>query len=109
MASKKMAKNDVAKQIYEHMKMNGKIDSVVKLTKPNLSKPIESSYEIISVIKNLFNSAPDAPIDPVTLIPLMMSLLTHISQSLYPEKSTLDGIYEMIEQWKFFLEWKQQK
>lgn len=108
--SKRMAKNDAAKQIYEHMRMNEKnLDSGSKLTKQNVSLPGESSNEIIAVIKNLFNSAPDAPIDPVTLIPLLMLLLTNVSQSLYPQKSALDGIYEMIDQWKFFLEWKQQK
>lgn len=108
MPSKRLAKNDAAKQIYEHMQLNGKLDSVPKSTKQSTSIPNESSRETISVIKNLLNCDPNAPIDPVTLIPLVMSLLTHISQSVYPEKNTLDGIYEMVDQWKFFLDWKKQ-
>lgn len=108
MPSKRFAKNDAAKQIYEHMQLNGKVVSVPKSMKQSTSIPNESSRETISVIKNLLNCDPNSPIDPVTLIPLVMSLLTHISQNVYPEKNTLDGIYEMINQWKFFLDWKKQ-
>lgn len=106
--SKRLAKNDAAKKIYEHMQMNGKIYSAFKPAKQNSSMRKESSDEIISVIKNLLFCSPDDPIDPTKLIPLVMSLLTHISQSIYPEKNTLDGIYEMIYQWNFFLDWKKE-
>ena len=107
LSSKRAAKNDVAKQIYEHMQINGKIDDIPKRS-INLLKN-ESSNEIISVIKNLFNSSTETPLDLVALIPLVMTLLTHVSQSCYPEKSTIEGIYEMIDQWRVFLEWKNQK
>lgn len=104
MSSKKAAKNEAAKQIYEFMKNNSKIDD--NSINMNITKSIhsESPSEVIHVIKSIFDSSNEEPLDPATLIPVVMASLTHLSQICYPGKPALEGIYEMIDQWKVFLD-----
>ena len=84
MSSKRGAKNEIAKQIYNHL-----------ITLESSSMPAA------------MNSFSDRPtIDPKSMIPLVMTLLTELSHNCYPEMTTLDGIHEMIDEWGSFLEWK---
>lgn len=91
MPSKKAAKNEVAKQIYEHFK------NISKLNTPISPSSVQNGLDALDN---------DAAIDPKLMVPLVMTLLSQLSRTCYPEMNTLDGIYEMINEWGDFLEWK---
>lgn len=41
------------------------------------------------------------------IIPYVMHLLTFVSKTCYPHLSPLEGVNEMLEQWKKFQEWQE--
>lgn len=123
MVSKKEAKNQVARMIYDRVggirtgryfdnggsnENNNDTDRIKHLSS-STSSSSASSNDLIAAMKVTSNTDPNTPIDPATMIPLVMTLLAQVSRFCYPNMTTMDGIYEMIHQWQDFLDWKSQK
>lgn len=98
MPSKREAKNEIAKQIYECLKVSNNANP----------SSIQTELETTRLApSNAHNFVSDLPNDIKSIIPIAMSIFSHISKECYPELSTREGIYKMVDDWNLFLEWKE--
>ena len=104
--SKRAAKNEAAKCIYHWMTVEtkGTKTATQPLEFPS-SKELNFSADFVP-FENLNNSNDESVINPKIMIPLVMTLLTQVSKACHPDMSPIQGINELIDQWKEFLEWK---
>lgn len=98
MSSKREAKNEIANQIYDCLK-NSKDTNSSLIKSQNINVTDLRVGDIIS----------GSPVDIKSLIPMAMTLLTHLSSNCYPEMNTREGILKIVDEWSSFLEWKKQK
>lgn len=109
--SKRAAKNEAAKRIYEWMNKIESSNTPALAPTSSLVNIFEISADFVAFDEpHTVNYSSEEPaIDPKIMIPYVMTLLTQLSKSCHPKLSPIDGIYELIDQWKEFLDWKDTK
>ena len=102
-SSKRAVKNEAAKHIYEWMKQGTR----AKESHSQVVFPVASELDISAdfvpfdkLVSDSNNSLQDSIANPRNIIPFVMTFLSQISKSCYPELSPNEGINQMIDEMK---------
>lgn len=107
--SKRAAKNEDAKCIYEWMLKQGTEKKELPLPLPVLpgTQHLDISADFVPFENENYGEYHDDNDPKRMIIPYVMHLLTFVSKTCYSHLSPLEGVNEMLEQWKEFQEWQE--